>query len=420
MQHMILYIDPGTGSMLFTILLGIIGALAYSLRVAWVKVRFLLTGGKSKEATEEVAPYVIFSDHKRYWNVFEPVCREMDKRGLEVRYLTFSEDDPAFECGLSHIKPEYIGNDNKAFAKLNFLKADIVLSTTPGLEVYQWKRSKNVKFYVHTLHAFGQVLGYRSFGMDYFDAVFVSGEHERDTIRELEKLRNLPAKELPMGGVPYMDEMVKRYQLCKEDDSLKHSDTKTVLLAPSWGKSSILSKYGGRFIKELLKTGYHVIIRPHPQSFASEKEMIDALMTEFPDNEQLEWNRDVDNFEVLKRSDILISDYSGVIFDFSLIFNRPIIYADTDFDSSPYDAWWLKRGFWTVSILDKIGKKLNPEDIDKIKDVIDSCIESEAYKEGRQWVIEQSWQEYGNGAVATVDYLEKKRNELVGQTNPIK
>lgn len=408
MQHMILYIDPGTGSMLFTILLGIIGALAYSLRVAWVKVRFLLTGGKSKEATEEVAPYVIFSDHKRYWNVFEPVCREMDKRGLEVRYLTFSEDDPVFECGLSHIKPEYIGNDNKAFAKLNFLKADIVLSTTPGLEVYQWKRSKNVKFYVHILHAFGDVMAYRSFGLDYYDAVLVAGEHQIKTIRELEKLRNLPAKELPMGGIPYMDEMVKRYQNSEKEE---HSG-KTVLLAPSWGESAIFSKYGSKIIEKLLDTGYHLIIRPHPQSFSSEKEMMDKLMEEYPDSENLEWNRDVDNFEVLKRSDILISDFSGVIFDYALIFNRPIIYADTDFDNSPYDAWWLKKEYWSVGILERIGRKLTSEDIENIKPIIDSCMDSEEYARGRKEIIKESWSDYGNGAVATVDYLEKKLGEI--------
>jgi CDP-glycerol glycerophosphotransferase (TagB/SpsB family) len=57
---------------------------------------------------------------------------------------------------------------------------------------------------------------------------------------------------------------------------------------------------------------------------------------------RLSWNFDNDNFNVLKESDIMISDFSGVIFDYTLIFDRPVIYADTDFDKAPYDAAWFE------------------------------------------------------------------------------
>ena len=43
-----LYIDPGTGSMLFTILIGVIGAGVYSLRMLLIKLRFILGGGKAE------------------------------------------------------------------------------------------------------------------------------------------------------------------------------------------------------------------------------------------------------------------------------------------------------------------------------------------------------------------------------------
>ena len=41
-----LYIDPGTGSMLFAILIGIIGALNFALRGWIIKLRFLLSRSK--------------------------------------------------------------------------------------------------------------------------------------------------------------------------------------------------------------------------------------------------------------------------------------------------------------------------------------------------------------------------------------
>lgn len=40
------YIDPGTGSMLFAILIGIIGAVTYMLKSWLLKLRFVLSGGK--------------------------------------------------------------------------------------------------------------------------------------------------------------------------------------------------------------------------------------------------------------------------------------------------------------------------------------------------------------------------------------
>lgn len=404
---MTLYIDPGTGSMLFTILIGIIGAGIYSLRMLMIKLRFALSGGKAEANTQKI-PFVIFSDDKRYWNVFEPICREMDKRGKDIVYMTASEDDPALKCTYPHVKAEFIGKDNKAFTRLNFLNATIVLSTTPGLDVYQWKRAKDVQYYVHIPHAASEIILYRMFGIDYYDAILLSGEYQAKDIRNLEALRELPAKELYKIGIPYMDEMAARLQ--QVGPAPEHQ--RTVLLAPTWGKSSIFSIYGGRIIDVLLKTGYHVIVRPHPQSFKSETEMMEKLMKEHPESDQLEWNRDTDNFEVLRRSDILISDFSGVIFDFSLIYDKPVIYTDPQFDVSLYDAWWLKTPLWTTSALPRLGCQLTAENMENLKDLIDSCLSDPRYAEGRRQVKAETWEYCGEGAQRTVDYLLNKYEEL--------
>jgi CDP-glycerol glycerophosphotransferase (TagB/SpsB family) len=58
----------------------------------------------------------------------------------------------------------------------------------------------------------------------------------------------------------------------------------------------------------------------------------------------------------------MISDFSGVIFDYSLVFDRPVIYADTSFDKSPYDAAWLDEPLWTFRILPSLGIPLKKED----------------------------------------------------------
>ena len=404
----LLYIDPGTGSMLFTILIGIIGAGIYSLRLLILKIKFVMSGGKAVTDKGDRIPYVIFSDHKRYWSVFEPVCREFDKRGIDVVYMTSSPDDPGLSSDIGHVKGEFIGEGNRAFARLNFIKADILLSTTPGLDVYQWKRSRDVKYYVHIPHAASEITLYRFFGIDYYDAILLSGQFQADDVRALEKLRGLPEKELVMTGIPYMDVMFNRLKNAVPVEK----DGVTVLLAPTWGPDGILSKFGEKIIDELLKTGYHIIIRPHPQSFSSEKEIIEGLMTKYPGSEDLEWNRDNDNFEVLRKADIMISDFSGVIFDFTLVYDKPVIYTAAQIDRSIYDAWWLDTPLWTEKILPKLGRELNENSIDDVKTTIDECLNDKRYALGREEARKESWAYMGEGAVRVVDYLTEKKNSL--------
>lgn len=403
-----LYIDPGTGSMLFTIMIGIVGAGIYSLRMLWIKLRFKISGGKI-EGNKQKIPFVIFSDDKRYWPVFEPICREMDRRGKEIVYMTASEDDPALNNPYEHVKAEFIGKDNKAFARLNFLNAAILISTTPGLDVYQWKRSKEVLYYVHIPHAASEITLYRMFGIDYYDAILLSGEYQVQDIRNLEKLRSLPEKDLVKIGIPYMDEMAARF--ARVGSVSEHQ--RTVLLAPSWGQSAIFSVYGEKIIDVLLKTGYHIIVRPHPQSFKSESELMKGLMQKYPDSAQLEWNRDTDNFEVLRRADILISDFSGVIFEFSLIYDKPVIYTDPKFDLSLYDAWWLDTPLWTSTALPRLGCELTEENMENLKDLIDACLNDPQYTDGRSSVKSETWEHAGEGAQRTATYLIEKYEELM-------
>ena len=212
-----------------------------------------------------------------------------------------------------------------------------------------------------------------------------------------------------MIGIPYMDKMAAR--LAKEGDAPAHP--RTVLLAPSWGPSALFGVYGGKIIEVLLKTGYHIIVRPHPQSFQSEKAMLDELMAAYPPSEQLEWNRDTDNFDVLRRSDILVSDFSGVIFDFTLVYDKPVIYTDPDFDLAPYDAWWLKQPLWTASALPRIGCRLTDANMEDLKQLIDECLTDPRYADGRRKVKAETWEYVSQGAVRAADYLIAKYDELI-------
>ncbi len=415
--------------MLFTILISIFSLLFFFLRGFFVKLGFRISAGQKARGMKMRIPLVIFSDDKRYWNVFEPICEELERRGTKAVYMTASEDDPALERYFAHIRTEFIGEGNKALARMNMIRADVVLSTTPGLDVYQWRRSREAGWYVHIPHAASDIALYRMFGIDYYDAVLLSGEYQAAQIRALEKLRNLPGKELVYAGIPYFDRMAERLEKAGnvDDDPGQWAgqtreqkkaagrktgyeggcETLTVLVAPSWGKNGLLSKYGEKLLGPLLETGYHIIIRPHPQSEISEKEMLDQLKLQFPETDRVSWNRDNDNFEVLRRSDIMISDFSGVLFDYALVFDKPVIYTNAEFDKSVYDCWFLKDELWTIRILPQIGKELAPSCFDSIGLLIRECLSDEGLRAGRDQARRETWMYRGEGAKRTVDYIEK-------------
>ena len=410
-----LYIDPGTGSMLFTILVGLLSALLFVGKKALVRIQFLAHGGnvrKSNLDTEKKA-FVIFSDHKRYWNVFRPVCDEFEKQKTDLFYLTCSPDDPVLSADYTHIHASFIGEGNAAFAKLNLLQADIVLSTTPNLDVYQWKRSKGVRYYVHILHAPNDPNMYNMFGLDYYDAVLLSGKYQEKQIRDLERLRSLPEKELVFIGLTYLDEVAKRLKARrKEENETPAGKKKTILVAPSWGVNSLLHRFGKPLLEALRETGCHVIVRPHPQMLVNEKEFMADLQTAFPADDSFEWNTDNDNFEALYRADLLISDFSGIIFDFVLAFDKPLIYTDTEFDDARLDCWWVEETPWTFQVLPKIGRVLKEENLSQIGTVIETCLTDESFAEARKQAREETWMHRGEAAKRCVSYLLEKHEAL--------
>lgn len=411
----LLYIDPGTGSMLFTILLGVIGTGMFFAQKLMMKIKFRLSGGKA-DVSEETLPYVIFSDSKTYWTTFKPICDEFESRGIDVAYWTASPDDPALKEQYEHVKCEFIGEGNKAFAKLNLMSADICLATTPGLDVYQWKRSKRVKYYAHVMHSAATTLLYRMFGMDYYDAVLVTGDFQTKEVRELEEVRNDPKKELCVVGCPYLDGLKERLDNTENTGDDNSDKERTILLAPSWGDAAILKLYGEKIIEALVNTGYNIIIRPHPQSMRSEKDMMDKLMAKYPEADKLKWDFSPDNFDSLNAADLMITDFSAVMLDFALVFDKPVMYAEYELDKSVYDAAWIDHKLWQEETFPKLGAPLKEEDFGRLKEIIDETITSNIYADARVKAKAEAWAHIGESAKQIVDFLVKKSEELKIET----
>ncbi|MDE6244631.1 MAG: CDP-glycerol glycerophosphotransferase family protein [Treponemataceae bacterium] len=410
----LLYIDPGTGSMLFSVLIGATATLYFLARAVILKLKFILGGKKgASQVDASYRPYVIYSEGGQYWNVFKPVVDEFERRKISLSYLTSSKDDPVFSQQYAYVKPEFIGEGNAAFARLNMLSAGFVLATTPGLGVYQWKRSKNVKHYSHVLHMPNDATTYRLFGLDYFNSVLLTGDYQKEDLRTLETQRGLSPKVLETVGCTYLDVLSEKIKSLPAEES----HTFTVLVSPSWGDVGVLKRYGERLLDPLAETGWHIIIRPHPQSKKSEADMLARLEQRYADKSNVEWDYNRDNIHSMKRADIMISDFSGIIFDYTFLCDKPVMYVNADMDLRPYDAYDLHKQLWQFSVLEKMGIKLNEADFADIKTVIQNANDSPVLAAERKEAKRTAWMHEGEAGRRIADFMLRTVEEQTQQMN---
>ena len=404
MNMYLLYIDPGTGSMLISVLLGAVATLYFFIRALIIKLKGSFSSSKQKINTGTEYKYVIYCEDPRYWNLFKPVLDEFEKRQIPLSYFVSDENDPVFSVSYSFITPKIIGEGNKAYTYLRFISSDFVLMTTPGLDIYQMKKSKNVKHYSFLHHAVNDITIYHLFNLDHFDSILLNADYQKHLIRKLEEVRKLNPKELITVGCTYLDTYSE--MLNSLDKEKEHPFT--VLLSPSWGPSGLLSLYGEKLIGELSKTGWRIIIRPHPQSITSEKGMIDKLKSKFPENENMHWDYDRNNIISLSRSDIMISDFSSIVFDYILLFNRPVIYNNQKFDKRMYDAIQIDEELWHFETIKKAGVEIREEMFSDIKNFISNVVKDSSRSALLEEVKNQAWMYPGEAGKRIADFIVEK------------
>ncbi len=399
MNLFLLYIDPGTGSALFSIFIGVAATLYFLFRALIIKLKIILSGSKPVAVT--VYPFVIFNEGNQYIDVFKPVLDEFEKNKTEILYLTSIKDDPVFNMSYCFIKPEFIGEGNRAFMRLNMLRAEICLMTTPGLNVYQLKRSKMTKHYSHVLHSPADVTTYRLFGLDYFDSVLLTGNYQAADIRYLEKLRGMPEKKLVVVGCSYLDVYAEKIKQIQTNDN----SVFTVLVSPSWGASALLTRYGEKLLDPLAASGWKIIIRPHPQSKKSEVAMLERLQKRYKENANIEWDFDRENIYSLNKADIMISDFSGIIFDYMFLRDKPVLYVNHDFDPRPYDADDIDHELWQFEVLKETGIELKEKDFPQITGIIQKASDSATLAAARTKARETAWQYPGEAGKRIYNFM---------------
>jgi hypothetical protein len=364
------YLDPASGSMLFAWLFGIIATGFFVLKSAWYKI--LSLAGRSARRDTYTHGIVCYSEGSQYWSTFQPLIISLNQLNEPVTYLTSDSEDVAFGFASDLLTVHYIGQGYRAYARLNFLNANICVSTTPGLDVLQIKRSKGVGKYVHVVHSSMDVHTYKLFSFDYYDVILCSGQHQIDSIRMLEARRHTHGKNLLLTGCLYYDELMRKKD--RLAPGIGVSAVRRILIAPTWGRNGLLERFGAQLIESLIGENIEITIRPHPQSRVVEQDLLTSLEVQFEGRCDVTWDDDSDNFASLSQADILISDISGIIFDYVFLFEKPVITIGFDPDWLGTEGFDMDTAAFELTVLNEIGRQIAPEDIPSLPRIVEEVL----------------------------------------------
>ena len=350
-QSAFAYIDPGSGSLLVSAIVGMFITVAFSVKKFFYSFLAFVTQKKSKYSNDFSGKIVFFNEGRNYWRVFLPVLKEMEKSGQEHIYITADPKDPILEQDLKHTECYALDNMNQAILFMNDIKADVVIMTTVQLNILTLKRSKHVRHYSHLFHTPADIHSYKRFAFDYFDSILCCNEFQMESLRHLEKKRNKKTKQLYPTGCTYYD-LDKSVALPVKKKKSKH---KTVLLAPTWGEKSLLGENAISIIDNVISAGHKIIFRPHPQSKISDKEILEKINLKFGENPKYEEDTKIEFHDSLAQSDFVICDVSGFIYDCILLYRKPVVVWDVDWNKGGYEYYDIDKNASVLTLVKDAG-----------------------------------------------------------------
>ena len=304
----------------------------------------------------------------------EEIIQELQNRDQKICYLTSRKDDPILQNKNENIRVFYIGDSE--IEKMNFflkLKAGVLIMTMPDLGSYHIKRSKEFPVhYVYTFHSMNSThMEFQKTAFDQFDSIFCVGSYQIQELRATEKLYNLKQKNLVECGYGLLDKLIKLKSSFAEKGNLLKNNKKNILIAPSWGKHNLLESMGVELVKILLDGGYHVTVRPHPMTVKKSPKIIKQILEKFEKNPDFLLDTNTSSFEQLFSSYALITDWSGIGYEYAFVCERPVIYVDVP--KKAHNKEYEKIGLvpFEISIRNQIGEIIALQNIETIPERIE-------------------------------------------------
>ena len=308
---------------------------------------------------------VFYSEGSGFYKYYKGIIEYiLEHSNIVIHYVTSDPDDQVFGIAekTPRIKPYYIG-ENKLITLMMKLDADVVAMTMTDIETYHIKRSyvrKDIE-YVYLQHGIGSMnLTCTKTATDHYDTIFCVGKHQLQEEMEREKVYGVPERKLIKVGYPLLDELREAFD---REEHTGH-DRPLILIAPSWQKDNIIDSCLEQLLDQLNTGEFDIIVRPHPQEVRHKKQYMESLSQKY-EKDGIIIQTDFSSNNPIMEADLLITDWSGISWEYAFTTRRPVLFIDTPMKVMNPDWEQIDVPPLNIALRDQIGRRLSLDQLDR-------------------------------------------------------
>jgi len=358
----------------------------------------------------KAAPDITFySESATYYRYMRSTIKSLlERSNLKILYLTSDKNDELLNKTSSRFQVFYI---NKLLPFLMpFIKTKTLIMTMPDLNQFHIRRSSNPVNHIYMFHAVNSThMTYNLGAFDFYDTIFCVGPHHIKEIRKTEEIYSLPEKQLVEVGYPLLENLERTYK----NLPLKNREKPCILVAPSWNEDNILDSCIDDILKSLLQGEYKIIVRPHPEYIKRYPDRVLKLEQRYEEFTQVMIETEMTSDESIYKSDLLITDWSGISIEYAWGLKKSVIFFDTP--QKVHNPEYEKLGLvpLEVRLRDKIGVRVQIEDASNLGAVIEKLLSnSDEWANRMEQLRNENIFNWGTSSQVAADYIIQYCNEV--------
>lgn len=351
--------------------------------------------------------------YKYYKGIIECILKNTN---IAVHYITSDPNDQVFAISQSQprLKPYYIA-EKRLITLMMKLDCDVMVMTMPDIENFHIKRSyvrKDIE-YVYVPHCIDSInMTMRTGAVDHYDSVLCVGKHQKEEITNTEAVYGLPHKTLVDWGYTLLDEMRAQYAASAHEDK----PGKKILIAPSWQKDNIVDSCLEEILDTLKGRGYQITVRPHPQEVRLKQAYMEQLEAKYAADRDVEIQTDFSSNSTVFEADLLITDWSGITYEYAFTTLRPVLFIDTPMKVMNPEYEKINTPPINIWMREVIGAVVKPDELEKLPEAVERLLSGrDEYRERIDRFVHEYVYNLGNsgevGAKYIINEIQKKIKE---------
>jgi YidC/Oxa1 family membrane protein insertase len=132
-------------------------------------------------------------------------------------------------------------------------------------------------------------------------------------------------------------------------------------------------------LDQILGKGYHVILRPHPQYVRHFEEKLNSIKEKYASHEDFELQMDFSSNKTVFDADVLMTDWSGIAYEYSFTTLRPTLYINTPMKIMNPDYEEIGIEPFDITVRDEIGISVDTDKLSDLASAVDRLLNDEVY-----------------------------------------